>query len=97
MPQLRRFWSVVFSLVGMLEVEVLYGAGVKTVGEKRKPRIELICVRLFSAMICSMDLGSLPASKLSSFRYIVFLGCCDDVLSECAVSDRQGGTHIRKT
>ena len=97
MPQLRRSWSVVFSLVGMLEVEVLNGAGVKTEGEKRKPMIELICVRLFSAMICSMDLGSLPASKLSSFRYIVFLGCFDDVLSECAVSDSESGTHIRKT
>jgi hypothetical protein len=54
-------------------------------------------VRLFSAMICSMDLGSLPASKLSSFRYIVFLRCFDDVLSECAVSDSESGTHIRKT
>ena len=97
MPQLRRSWSVVFSLVGMLEVEVLNGAGVKTVGEKRKPSIELICVRLFSAMICSMDLGSFSGSKLSSFRYIVFLGCFDDVLSECAVTDSEGGTHIRKT
>jgi hypothetical protein len=81
----------------MLEVEVLYGAGVKTVGENRKPSIELICVRLFSAMICSMDFGSLSWLKLSSFRYIVFLGCLDDVLSECAVSDSESGTHIRKT
>jgi hypothetical protein len=42
MPQLRRSWSVVFSLVGVLDVEVLNGAGVKTEGEKRKPMIELI-------------------------------------------------------
>ena len=95
MPQLRRSSGVVFSLVGMLEVEVLNGAGVKTEGEKRKPSIELIWLRLFSAMISSIDFGSLPSSRLSLLWFIVLGRCVYDRVSECAVSDSEGGTHIR--
>ena len=75
---------------------MLNGAGVKTEGENRKPSIELIWLRLFSAMMSSMDLGSLPSSMLSLFWFIVFGRCVDDRVSECAVSDREGGTHIRQ-
>ena len=96
MPQLRRSSGVVFSLVGMLEVEVLNGAGVKTDGEKRKPSIELIWLRLFSAMMSSIDFGSLPSSRLSLLWFIVFGRGVDDRVSECAVSDSEGGTHIRQ-
>ena len=77
-------------------MEVLNGAGVKTDGEKRKPSIELIWFKLFSAMISSIDLGSLPSSRLSLLWFIVFGRGVDDRVSECAVSDSEGGTHIRQ-